>query len=87
MRPVPVNRSMPVLSIIMRGAEQLGLRPRDSNPCRGIRSGCYAEISLVPAARILGRAVAMPDIPWLGLDGPLVGLEDVGRNDAAGESR
>jgi len=36
----------------------------------------YAEIGLAPAARILGRAVAMPDIPWLGLDGPLVGPED-----------
>ena len=38
----------------------------------------YAEIGLVPRARILGRAVAMPDIPWLGLDGPLVGPEDTG---------
>ena len=38
----------------------------------------YAEIGLVPAARILGRAVAMPDIPWIGLEGPLVGPEDVG---------
>jgi len=36
----------------------------------------YAEIGLVPAARILGRAVALPDIPWLGLDGPLVGPEE-----------
>ena len=36
----------------------------------------YAEIGLVPRARILGRAVAMPDIPWLGLDGPLIGPED-----------
>ena len=36
----------------------------------------YAEIGLVPHGRILGRAVAMPDIPWLGLDGPLVGPED-----------
>ena len=36
----------------------------------------YAEIGLVPRGRILGRAVAMPDIPWLGLDGPLVGPED-----------
>ena len=35
--PVAANRSMPVLSIIMREAEQLGLRPRDSNPCRGVR--------------------------------------------------
>ena len=36
----------------------------------------YAEIGLVPRDRILGRAIAMPDIPWLGLDGPLVGPED-----------
>ena len=36
----------------------------------------YAEIGLVPRTRILGRAVAMPDIPWLGLDGPLVGPEE-----------
>ena len=33
----------------------------------------YAEIGLVPRGRILGRAVAMPDVPWLGLEGPLVG--------------
>ena len=36
----------------------------------------YAEIGLVPRGRILGRAIAMPEIPWLGLDGPLVGPED-----------
>ena len=36
----------------------------------------YAEIGLVPRGRILGRAVALPDIPWLGLKGPLVGPED-----------
>ena len=36
----------------------------------------YAEIGLVPRARILGRALAMPDVPWLGLSGPLVGPED-----------
>ncbi len=42
----------------------------------------YAEIGLVPRARILGRAVALPDLPWLGLDGPLVGPEDV-RMDTA----
>ena len=35
--PVSANRSMPVLSVIMREAERMGLRPRDSNPCRGIR--------------------------------------------------
>ena len=43
---------------------------RDSHDSR------YAEIGLVPRDRILGRAFALPDIPWLGLDGPLVGPED-----------
>ena len=38
----------------------------------------YAEIGLVPRTRILGRAIAMPDLPWLGLDGPLVGPEAAG---------
>ena len=42
----------------------------------------YAEIGLVPRGRILGRAIALPDIPWLGLNGPLVGPEDM-RMDAA----
>ena len=44
---------------------------RDSHDSR------YAEIGLVPRDRILGRAVALPDLPWLGLDGPLVGPEDI----------
>ncbi len=43
----------------------------------------YAEIGLVPRGRILGRAIAMPDVPWLGLEGPLVGPEDV---DEAGRA-
>ncbi len=43
----------------------------------------YAEIGLVPRGRILGRAVPMPDIPWLGLEGPLVGPEDVDEAGAA----
>ena len=38
----------------------------------------YAEIGLVPRDRILGRAIAMPDLTWLGLKGPLVGPEDAG---------
>ncbi len=38
----------------------------------------YGEIGLVPRGRILGRAVALPDIPWLGLAGPLAGPEDTG---------
>ena len=36
----------------------------------------YAEVGLVPRARILGRAIALPDLPWLGLKGPLVGPEE-----------
>ncbi len=36
----------------------------------------YAGIGPVPRGRILGRALAMPDLPWLGLKGPLVGPED-----------
>ena len=42
----------------------------------------YAEIGLVPRGRILGRAVRLPDLPWLGLEGPLVGPEDA-QEDAA----
>jgi len=35
--PVAADRSMPVLSIIMKAAEADGLRPEGSNPCRGIQ--------------------------------------------------
>ena len=35
--PVAADRSMPVLSVIMREAEAMSLRPEGSNPCRGIR--------------------------------------------------
>ena len=38
----------------------------------------YAEIGLVPRERVLGRALALPDLPWLGLEGPLVRPEDAG---------
>ena len=47
---------------------------RDSHDSR------YAEIGLVPRVRILGRAVALPDLPWIGLKGPLVGPEDIRRD-------
>ena len=46
----------------------------------------YAEIGLVPRSRILGRAFALPDIPWLGLDGPLVGPEDIRDGAASSET-
>ena len=35
--PVAADRSMPILSVILREAELLGYRPEGSNPCRGIR--------------------------------------------------
>ena len=35
--PVAADRSMPILSVILREAERMGLRPEGSNPCRGIR--------------------------------------------------
>ena len=35
--PAAADRSMPVLSVIMKEAEAMGLRPEGSNPCRGIR--------------------------------------------------
>jgi integrase len=35
--PVAADRSMPILSVIMKEAEATGLRPEGSNPCRGIR--------------------------------------------------
>lgn len=34
--PAAANRSLPVLSVIMREAEAYGYRLEDSNPCRGI---------------------------------------------------
>ena len=47
----------------------------------------YAEIGLVPRGRILGRALALPDVPWLGLRGPLVGPEDSRPESAPVRSR
>ena len=35
--PSAADRSMPILSVIMREAERMGLRPEGSNPCRNIR--------------------------------------------------
>ena len=35
--PVAADRSLPVLSVIMREAEAMGLRPKGSNPCLSIR--------------------------------------------------
>ena len=45
-------------------------------PHRDSHDSRYAEIGLVPRERIRARAVALPDLPWLGLEGPLVEPED-----------
>ena len=43
----------------------------------------YAEVGLVLRERILGRAVALPDLPWLGLDGRAAGRNDGGDREHA----
>ena len=73
-RPLEVVRP----SVIPEGHYYVHAGHRDSHDSR------YAEIGLVPRDRILGRAIALPDIPWLHLNGPLVGPEDAG---PAAESR
>ena len=35
--PAAADRSTPILSVIMREAERMGMRPEGSNPCRGIK--------------------------------------------------
>ena len=35
--PVAADRSMPILSVILKEAELMGCRPEGPNPCRGIR--------------------------------------------------
>ena len=47
-------------------------------PHRDSHDSRYAEIGLVPRERIRATAMALPDLPWLGLQGPLVGPEDSG---------
>ena len=47
----------------------------------------YAEVGLVLGDRILGRAVALPDIPWLGLEGPLVKPGEAGQYNDAPQTR
>ena len=43
--PSGANRAIPVLSGILTDAEMLGLRPKNSNPCRGLRRYRVAERS------------------------------------------
>ena len=62
--PAAADRSMPVLSVIMREAETLGCRPEGSNPCRNVkryrRRGRDRFLSREEARR-LGRALARRD--------------------------
>lgn len=37
----------------------------------------YAEIGLIAREDLLGRAATLPDIPWLGLEGPWVGPDTI----------
>ena len=41
-------------------------------PHRDSHDSRYAEIGFVPRERIRALAFALPDLPWLGLEGPLV---------------
>ncbi len=47
----------------------------------------YAEIGLVPRERILGFAWPLPDLPLLGLNGPLAGPGDIVTIEKNGEGR
>ena len=58
---------MPVLSVIMREAERMGLRPEGSNPCRGIkryrRKGRERFLSEDEVRRLSAR-LAAHEAPW-----------------------
>ena len=43
----------------------------------------YAEVGLVPRTALRGRALVLPDLPWLGLAGPLAGPEAVAETAGA----
>ena len=47
-------------------------------PHRDSHDSRYAEIGFIPRDRIRALAIALPDLPWLGLEGPLVGPENLG---------
>ena len=62
-RPLAATKS----TVIPPGRYYLHADHADSHDSR------YAEVGLVARERIRGRALALPDIPWLGLEGPLAG--------------
>ncbi len=79
--PVAADRSMPVLSVIMREAERMGFREEGSNPCLGIRrhrrkgrERCLSDtkirsLSACLVARVAERPLAVAAIRLLLLTG------------------
>ncbi len=77
--PTSADRSMPVLSVIMKAAEADGLRPEGSNPCKGIRRYRRRNLDrflsdaefgkLGNALREAGPSPAVPMIRLLALTG------------------
>ena len=67
--PVSADRSMPVFSVIMREAEAMGLRPEDTNPCKGIRSyrregrARFLSDDEMPASRTCGFTTSATPTP------------------------
>ena len=58
--PAAANRSLPVLSVVMRQAEAYGYRPENSNPCTGVRryrSRVRERLLTTHEARHLGAAL------------------------------
>ena len=47
----------------------------------------YEEIGLIPLERIRGRALPLPDVPWLGLKGPLANKRRCCHEAASSRSR
>ncbi len=56
-KPASANRSLPVLSVILRQAEVYGYRPEDSNPCKGCIAPGSLDTSLSHAAGLSDIAV------------------------------
>ena len=56
--------------VIPPGRYYVHAKHKDSHDSR------YLEIGLVPIERIRGRAIPLPDLPWLGLEGPLAKPEE-----------
>lgn len=56
--PVSADRSMPVLSVIMKEAELRGYRPEGSNPCRGVRRYRRTERERFLSEADIGRIAA-----------------------------